>query len=262
MFVSLLFTILRFAQLVSPMELLSNGVLNPNIVPKKPCNASRVSYPCSSDDELNLSTCTFPIKSHHYWSMVKFEPMVEKFQSKSRKANETFWLDLFEKFAKNKFSCLQFKVHYEILQNTGLVELKITVFCDSRKRHTLQLHVDSEGKAATTTINVNDQSHILNGNCSNIADLLFEIQINTYLKILSNNSAGEAVLLSYKKWNRGKEVCNCTIFKEFEQRLKLCGPPAKRSGRRIFIILFVLVGTGLMIAASIAIFSCIQRQIQ
>lgn len=257
MFFPLALIALTGVQLISSMELISTDILDP-IAEKTPCNNTRISYPRSSDNQLSSSTCAFPVKNQHYWTMVK--PIIQSVAAESRKG--IGWFDLLDHFARNNSQCLQFKVDYEIHRGNGLVDLKIAVLCDSRKMHTLIFHVDSDGRAANTMVNLNDHTHILTENCTNIADLRFEVLINTYLKIMDNEMDGEIILISDKKSNQEKEDCNCTIFKAFDQRVKLCQLAMESLGKRIYIILFVLVGAGLIIAVSIAIFSCIQHHIK
>ncbi|KAL1382827.1 hypothetical protein pipiens_013197 [Culex pipiens pipiens] len=158
--------------------------------------------------------------------------------------------------------CLRFKVDYIIQEDTGLAEIRIVVVCGARRMHALRISVDPYDSTATKVFEFTEQSQILQGNCSDMVDVMLKLTINSQLRILRNNSYSFLVLGEESNDVRSRESrCDCSGFERFESRLSWCGGAIFRDkffGKRFYVIMSMLLGTGLLVTISLTACNLIQ----
>ncbi|KAL9703594.1 hypothetical protein quinque_007112 [Culex quinquefasciatus] len=159
--------------------------------------------------------------------------------------------------------CLRFKVDYIIQEDIGLVEIRIVVVCGARRMHALRIIVDSYDSTATKVFEFNEQNHILQGNCSDMVDVMLKLTVNSKLRILRNSPYSFLVLGAESNDVRFSESrCDCSGFERFERRLSWCGGAIFRDkffGKRFYVIMSVLLGTGLLVTISLSACNLIQN---
>lgn len=221
------------------------------------CANLRVSYPRDSDEQRSSSTCAFPIKmKHSNWAV--------HLRRNFNTSIDTDWLSLFQdnSFIRQPW-CLRFKVDYIIQEDIGLAEIRIVVVCGARRMHALRIIVDSYDSTATKVFEFNDQNHILQGNCSDMVDVMLKLTVNSKLRILRNSPYSFLVLGAESNDVRFSESrCDCSGFERFERRLSWCGGAIFRDkffGKRFYVIMSVLLGTGLLVTISLSACNLIQN---
>lgn len=155
----------------------------------------------SPDNRTNIATgCRFPIDENHSWHLLnlQLEPL---------EMAATDWKNLLRHYVQHS-SCLQFNVHYLILENVVLDRLDINIFCRGGSQSVIIFHSTWDEELKLTACNMISRS------CIDFINTKLELQVGKSLQVVQNSSVVTigAALNDSAEFER---VCNCTDFEAY-----------------------------------------------